>query len=296
MTTLMKKTAVAAALALAFGVAQAANTTISGGGVTAVINDAGTFTSYFESGSSPAGTPGLSYYGTEYVNWGTPWSWNWLKANGTDFDSTLGGNPRGGTTGPAFPPGMVANSFSAGGLNVLQTFSVLTPGMLTVTVNITNVADGGGAIGDVWWGVGLDPDQGLNACAFCYTTTNTILGQGTAAAVKADDLTYGSGASLTLRNDTTSGAFDIRAFIGWPDRDPSVTFGLAQGTGYSNFSDTGISLSYKIGSIADGGSASLGYSYVMTAPIPEPETYAMLLAGLGLMGFVARRRKGMATA
>jgi hypothetical protein len=26
-------------------------------------------------------------------------------------------------------------------------------------------------------------------------------------------------------------------------------------------------------------------------PIPEPETYAMMLAGLGLMGFVARRRK-----
>ena len=27
------------------------------------------------------------------------------------------------------------------------------------------------------------------------------------------------------------------------------------------------------------------------APIPEPETYAMMLAGLGLMGFVARRRR-----
>lgn len=27
------------------------------------------------------------------------------------------------------------------------------------------------------------------------------------------------------------------------------------------------------------------------APIPEPETYAMLLAGLGLLGFIARRRK-----
>ena len=25
--------------------------------------------------------------------------------------------------------------------------------------------------------------------------------------------------------------------------------------------------------------------------VPEPETYAMLLAGLGLMGFVARRRR-----
>lgn len=30
------------------------------------------------------------------------------------------------------------------------------------------------------------------------------------------------------------------------------------------------------------------------APIPEPETYAMLLAGLGLLGFVARSRKAMA--
>ena len=29
----------------------------------------------------------------------------------------------------------------------------------------------------------------------------------------------------------------------------------------------------------------------VTGVIPEPETYAMLLAGLGLMGFVARRRK-----
>jgi hypothetical protein len=30
---------------------------------------------------------------------------------------------------------------------------------------------------------------------------------------------------------------------------------------------------------------------VLTAPVPEPETYAMLLAGLGVLGAVARRRK-----
>ncbi|MDQ1813929.1 PEP-CTERM sorting domain-containing protein [Massilia sp. CCM 9210] len=30
---------------------------------------------------------------------------------------------------------------------------------------------------------------------------------------------------------------------------------------------------------------------VPTTPVPEPETYAMLLAGLGLVGFMSRRRK-----
>ena len=34
----------------------------------------------------------------------------------------------------------------------------------------------------------------------------------------------------------------------------------------------------------------------ISAPVPEPETYAMLLAGLGLMGAVARRRKAQANA
>lgn len=34
----------------------------------------------------------------------------------------------------------------------------------------------------------------------------------------------------------------------------------------------------------------------ISAPVPEPETYAMLLAGLGLMGAVARRRKNKANA
>lgn len=33
------------------------------------------------------------------------------------------------------------------------------------------------------------------------------------------------------------------------------------------------------------------YANIALAPVPEPETYAMMLAGLGLLGFTARRRK-----
>lgn len=33
--------------------------------------------------------------------------------------------------------------------------------------------------------------------------------------------------------------------------------------------------------------------YVATSPVPEPETYAMLLVGLGLIGFMTHRKKGL---
>lgn len=45
-------------------------------------------------------------------------------------------------------------------------------------------------------------------------------------------------------------------------------------------------------SLIDGSSVNI----TTLTPIPEPETYAMMLAGLGLMVFVARRRRGRNTA
>lgn len=43
-------------------------------------------------------------------------------------------------------------------------------------------------------------------------------------------------------------------------------------------------------------SAATGYggkAYLEVSAVPEPETYGMMLAGLGLMGFVAARRKSV---
>jgi hypothetical protein len=62
----------------------------------------------------------------------------------------------------------------------------------------------------------------------------------------------------------------------------------AQGIGSYGFADNSINLAYDIGFVPSGHSVTFGYEYIMA--VPEPETYAMLLAGLGLIGFSARRR------
>jgi hypothetical protein len=91
-------------------------------------------------------------------------------------------------------------------------------------------------------------------------------------------------------------------------------------SGFSNFADIGAGLSFGglgvefdtstvgvfddlvqldlLGHNASNYSGSLGSIYLdvigevtPTAAIPEPETYAMLFAGLGLLGFAARRRR-----
>lgn len=76
--------------------------------------------------------------------------------------------------------------------------------------------------------------------------------------------------SVTLSLDTAALA-DLNA-------DGILGFGLSSVSG--DFLVTGITLNANL----------------VAAPVPEPETYAMMLAGLGLLGFVARRRKQQAAA
>ncbi len=41
----------------------------------------------------------------------------------------------------------------------------------------------------------------------------------------------------------------------------------------------------------DNGGTAMGYTFLTVTAVPEPETYAMLLAGLGMTGWMVRRRK-----
>jgi len=61
------------------------------------------------------------------------------------------------------------------------------------------------------------------------------------------------------------------------------------GTGGSG---TTLALEATIGNFAGGPESFLIYNLgTSVAPIPEPQTYALMLAGLGALGFVARRRR-----
>ena len=71
-------------------------------------------------------------------------------------------------------------------------------------------------------------------------------------------------------------------FSQWTNFTEVVDFGSTQSVKRLSFYALGKSDSYG---------TSLDKISVMTA-VPEPETYAMMLVGLGLMGFIARRRAG----
>lgn len=272
-----------AAVTLAFSGAYAADATLSNGSLTAVINDGGTF------GVSPThalGSPGLSYNGVEFVNIDTPSSWWRLQSSAGDVTAQYNSNPLGSTTTGL--GSSVATTFD-GSLSFVQTVSLTAPNQISFQVSLKNTT--GRTITGVYFGTGIDPDQGGSGK---NATSNTILAQNSNASVRAVDTLYGTNASITLTNTTSAAAFDIKAYINSGDCcsavSPSFAHAANQAVGFSTLADDSISLAYDIGTMAAGQVVTIGYNYTLQA-VPEPETYAMLMAGLGLMGVVARRRK-----
>lgn len=230
------------------------------------------------------GTLGLSYKGKEWINWGDHSSWTWLSSSHTGSVNTQDGNNPLNASILASGSNFVLNGFFDG-LTFIQTATLNNPNQIGFTISLTN--NTGKDITDVFWGVGLDPDISV-AFGGGYNTLNTILGLGANASVSAS----GSGQTLTLANTTSASAFDIAAYINGGNCcssvNPATALAAGQIVGHSTNGDDSISLAYKLGTIGVGKTISFGYS--VTA-VPEPETYALMLAGLGLIGFTSRRRK-----
>jgi hypothetical protein len=110
-----------------------------------------------------------------------------------------------------------------------------------------------------------------------------------------------STASGFLTTGTIIFAAPITSFTflwGSPDSYNSVTDGTVSVTGSSFSSGTGNNAESKLYTFVDAlGFNSLTFSTtgiafeLAVAPVPEPETSALLLAGLAAVGFMARRRR-----
>ena len=281
-----KKTCIALALAGGFvSVANAAPTVISNGGTSATINDSGLFDS--------STALGLSNGGLEYINHGTFASNYTLRTSAgiiATADQAVGTNPFGaisfGATASA-----VSTSGSLAGWGYLSTVTTTSPGHLVYAVTITNNT-GKDSVGALW-GFGIDPDQGIPG-GFGFSTTNVINGVGLVSSVTA---TSSDGYFITLKDVTGAGAQLVQPYVDPTNCcapvDPLLMYSAAQGTGSYGFFDHSINLAFTLGKdgvLQNGESTVLGYELIMGA-VPEPETYAMFMAGLGLMGFIARRRK-----
>jgi hypothetical protein len=119
---------------------------------------------------------------------------------------------------------------------------------------------------------------------------------------------------------TSEGGASIPTDVGAPEGQTNYAWSFSASDSWPNSAPNGIQLGETVGGfsftsnvfdssakrfvvdvVPDWGGGNLGlnregdqifsYGGYSVAAVPEPETYATMLTGLGLMGFVARRRK-----
>ena len=190
---------------------------------------------------------------------------------------TIAPGAYGTTGGGEFAITYATGSFVSFCLETNEFINYSTP--YTVTLNSVAIKGGTGVLanaglGDVAGVVGsYDPLSNATAWLFSSYIAGSLSGQGAndASANKAQTAIW------FLENEslgsTNSWATDAITAVnaGWTN----PTSGAAR-VYVLNLTD---------------GQGGLHQDQLYVAAIPEPETYAMLLAGLGLMGFVARRRQ-----
>jgi hypothetical protein len=116
----------------------------------------------------------------------------------------------------------------------------------------------------------------VDTITFTVVTASTFSGSITAVVNGTQDVDF---TSIVV----TPGALAFTSVLGDPAElwaTPAAGFGLTPGV--YTLTLTGTNSASR---------GSYGGNLALT-PVPEPETYAMFLAGLGFVGFLARRRRG----
>ena len=288
--TPISKISLAVACLVAGASAFAAPISIQNGYVLAGVSDYGTL------GSNGTTSPGILFDKTGTGNYGV----NDFLTPGTPFEGFYitssagyaGSNNTGITSFAAHSPTSLTAtsgtwSGTSGAYAVSNTYSLTTAnGRSEIAIHTVLTNTSGADITGLEFLRTLDPDPDVNAYG-SYFTNNTVVNASTACGSGPD-----SGQTICI--DTNS-SIAHKAGVSAPwSQDPSVYLGgVNDGDG-----DNAIGLAFDIGNLAAGQSVSLDYSYaagasisVVTPSVPEPTNMALMLASLGLIGVVARRRR-----
>jgi hypothetical protein len=151
------------------------------------------------------------------------------------------------------------------------------------TPQVLDLTDGSGFFGDTF---AMNNNGNTFADRFTFNVGDTSAGSSLDAIISSVSHSADTGLDITgvsLYNATG----DMLVSSGHSLQSGSIdvwtvsTNNLAAGNYYLQVS----------GNLVSDQAASFGGAVAMAAPVPEPETYGMMLAGLGVLGFLARRRK-----
>jgi hypothetical protein len=286
------KIALAVACVVAGAPAFATPAAIQNGYVLAGISDYGTL------GSDSATSPGIlfdktgagSYGVNDFLTPGDPFEGFYV----TSSAGSAGAN-NDGTSGFGFhsPTALSATSAtwsgSSAAYSITNTYTLTTAsGRSEIAIHTVLTNTSGSDITGLEFLRTLDPDPDVNAYD-SYFTNNTVVSSSTACGSGPD-----SGQTICIDADSSIAHKAGVSGPTWSQSPAAYLAGQNAGDG-----DYAIGLAFDIGNLAAGQSVSLDYDYaagasigVVTPSVPEPENVALMLAGLGLMGVVARRRRG----